>query len=98
MATRAAWLAARLLPFAMWAALLGVAGLAAVLGPGTGLVGRADWRWLGFAALCAGQYVFMATVADRLFPYVHRRLASLAEAALFAGLLVGAGGFVVSMT
>ncbi|MBL8874451.1 MAG: hypothetical protein JNM86_01505 [Phycisphaerae bacterium] len=94
MASPAAVLLVRTILFTVWSALLVIAGLAALGGPVTGAWIRTHGFWLGFAALCAGQFVFMAAVADRWFPYADRRLVALAEGGVLVGLLVSVGGFV----
>lgn len=94
MASPAAVLLVRTILFTVWSALLAIAGLAALGGPVTGAWIRTHGFWLGLAALCAGQFVFMAAVADRWFPYADRRLVALAEGGVFVGLLISVGGFV----
>ncbi|MGH7243984.1 MAG: hypothetical protein ACREJD_11240 [Phycisphaerales bacterium] len=94
MASPAAVLLVRTILFTVWSALLAIAGLAALGGPVTGDWIRAHGLWLGLAALCAGQFVFMAAVADRWFPYADRRMVAVAEGFVFLGLLVSVGGFV----
>ncbi|MBX3379313.1 MAG: hypothetical protein KF805_04410 [Phycisphaeraceae bacterium] len=94
MASPAAVLLVRTFLFTFWSALLAIAGLAALGGPVTGPWIRTHGFWLGLAALCAGQFVFMAAVADRWFPYADRRLIALAEGGVFLGLIVSVGGFV----
>ncbi len=77
--------------------MLAVVGLTAFCGPVTGAWMRSHAFWLGLSALCAGQFVFMAAVADRWFPYADRRLVGLLEGGVFLGLILSGTRFVLSL-
>ncbi|MBS0189391.1 MAG: hypothetical protein JSS51_15105 [Planctomycetes bacterium] len=83
--------------FTVWSALLAIAGFAALGGPVTGAWMRSHGFWIGLAGLCAGQFVFMAAVADRWFPHADRRVVGLVEGSVFVALLVSVGGFIHSL-
>lgn len=87
----------RTILFTAWSSLLAIAGLIAIFGPVLGPWMRAHGVWLGLIGVCAGQFVFMAAVADRWFPYADRRLVALAEGGMFLGLLASVGGFVMGL-
>lgn len=97
MASPAAVLLLRTILFTCWSALLAIAGLAAMSGPVTGGWLRTHGLWLGLAALCAGQFVFMAAVADRWFPYADRRVVAGVEGGIFLALLAAGARFVIGL-
>ena len=83
-------LAARVVLASAWAALLALAGLWSI---GIGAqrlpaLGR-GWHVFGLTALCMGQFVFAALVADRLFPHASVRLAMAFEATAAVGFIAG---------
>ncbi|HEX8875204.1 MAG TPA: hypothetical protein VF777_00515 [Phycisphaerales bacterium] len=96
MPSPAAVLTLRTLLFTAWALLLSSAGLVLLH---RSLSGMIDDSWigrnafyLGIAALCAGQFIFMAAVADRLFPAADRRVSGVGEAAVFLTMLAAGAG------
>ncbi|HYF13738.1 MAG TPA: hypothetical protein VD971_01550 [Phycisphaerales bacterium] len=66
---RSPWTHLRTAGSLAWGVVLSVTGWHLVLGTHAGGSGG---RTLGFAAVCAGQLVFMALVADRWFPKTRR--------------------------
>ncbi|HVZ94043.1 MAG TPA: hypothetical protein VG797_05995 [Phycisphaerales bacterium] len=76
-----------------WAGLLTVAGLA-VLGLGAAGPRSAAMGWFGVAGICAGTFVFMFVVADRLCPVAHRSPIDVAEMLLAAAMIIA---FVVAI-
>jgi hypothetical protein len=99
MPTPATVLTLRTLLFTAWALLLAGVGMMLLH---QALSGVADdsWLgqrglWIGIGALCAGQFVFMAAVADRLFPAADRRVSGVSEAIVFLTLLAAGIGFVI---
>lgn len=94
MTSPAAALWTRTILFTLWSALLVVSGFVALFGPVSGQWMRAHGLWIGLIAVCAGQFVFMAAVADRWFPYADRRLIAVAEGGVFLGLLFSVAAFV----
>lgn len=99
MPTPATVLTLRTLLFTVWALLLAGVGLVLLH---QALSGVADdsWLgrrglWIGIGALCAGQFVFMAAVADRLYPAADRRVSGVSEAIVFLTLLAAGIGFVL---
>lgn len=99
MPTPAAVLTLRTLLFTAWALLLAGVGLVLLHRAVTGVVDE-TWLgrrglWIGIGALCAGQFVFMAAVADRLYPAADRRVAGVSEALVFLTLLAAGVGFVL---
>lgn len=101
MASPAAVLLLRTILFTCWSALLAIAGLAAMASPvtGGGIGGwvRTHGLWLGLAALCAGQFVFMAAVADRWFPYADRRVVAGVEGGFFLVMMAAGARFVIGL-
>ncbi|MBY0114266.1 MAG: hypothetical protein K2Y21_15750 [Phycisphaerales bacterium] len=82
--------------FTAWALLLAAAGLVLLHRSLSGVVddswiGRQGF-WIGIAGLCAGQFIFMAAVADRLFPAADRRISGAGEAVVFLSLLAAVAG------
>lgn len=99
MPTPAAVLTLRTLLFTAWALLLAGVGLVLLHRALSGVVDD-SWLgrrglWIGIGALCAGQFVFMAAVADRLFPAADRRVSGVSEAIVFLTLLAAGVGFVL---
>jgi len=95
----AAVLTLRTALFTAWALLLSSAGLVLLQRASSGM---ADDSWigrhalcLGLAALCAGQFIFMAAVADRLYPAVDRRVSGVGEAAVFLTMLAAGAGLLL---
>ncbi len=100
MPSPAAVLTLRTLLFSAWALLLAAAGLVLLHRAGSGM---ADDTWLGrhalslgLASLCAGQFIFMAAVADRLYPAVDRRVSGIGEAAVFITMLAAGAGILLT--
>jgi hypothetical protein len=82
----------------VWAAILVVLGLWVLLDAGTQV--RVPWRVSvlgGIAAIAAGMFLFMARVADQVFPAVGQRLSIwLLEMATFLVFLSGFIGAVAA--
>ncbi len=94
------WLSIALLIFAagLWSLALGVLGVWFIAEDHSGLLASPWISWsAGIAALCAGQLVFLACVADRVFPSVHSRVRSVAQMGNVV-ILIGSAGVLISVT
>lgn len=95
----------RVLLGTLWGGVLVVCGLWLVGGP-RGLMpsawngahgGAASAWWAGVACLAAGQFVFLAVVADRLCPMNNRRLADVLQTAWTGVFALGVLGTLLTV-
>lgn len=90
LSARTASLVVRITAATLWASVLSVTGLWAMLSashewPMFGPV----WMVAGAAAIAAGLFVFMVLVADRLVPSASRRLVVTAEMVVMVSFVLG---------